>query len=298
MDDKSFNIRVPKRWVRVAMIVGVTALIVAPLTAIASHSFTDVPDSNTFHSDIEWMKDSGVTKGCNPPTNSEYCPDDNVTRGQMAAFMNRFAGYIGATDGTPAHADHATNADNAINADDATDSDMLDGKDSTAYRTVSVGANCDQSGGNVCDTSGTLATLNIDAPAAGVVTLKYQISLVETDTGEGLIQAWANADDACNWFLVPLDSLLGSFSTTGFPDLGGTQFHSISGTTNVSVPAGTSTFSVCSAIVDGEAQYASIDAIWTPEGTAIATASADDVMSFPERFGSEFEGESVPGFDN
>ncbi len=111
MDDNSFNIRVPKRWVRVAMIVGVTALIVAPLTAIASHSFTDVPDSNTFHSDIEWMKASGVTKGCNPPANTQYCPDDNVSRGQMAAFMNRFAGYLGATDGTPAQADNAATAD-------------------------------------------------------------------------------------------------------------------------------------------------------------------------------------------
>ncbi len=35
MDDKSFNIRVPKRWARIAMVVTVTALIVAPLTAIA-----------------------------------------------------------------------------------------------------------------------------------------------------------------------------------------------------------------------------------------------------------------------
>lgn len=289
MDDKSFNIRVPKRWARIAMIVGVTALIVAPLTAIASHSFTDVPDSNTFHEDIAWLADADVTRGCNPSEgNTEFCPEDDVTRGQMAAFMRRFAQYIDAEDGTPGQADNATNA---------ADSDMLDGEDSTAYRAVSAGANCDQSS-NVCDASGTLATLNIDAPAAGVVTLNYQISLLETNTGEGLIQAWANADNTCNWFLVPLDSLLGSFSTTGFPDLGGTQFHSISGTTNVSVPAGTSTFSVCSAIIDGEAQYASIDAIWTPEGTSIASASADDVMSFPENLGAGFEGESVPGFDS
>jgi hypothetical protein len=91
MDDKSYTIRLPKRWARIAMIVGVTALIVAPLTAVATHSFSDVPESNTFHSDIAWLKDAGVTLGCNPPTNNLYCPDDNVTRAQMSAFMRRLA---------------------------------------------------------------------------------------------------------------------------------------------------------------------------------------------------------------
>ena len=95
MDDLSFTIRVPRRWVRISMIVGVTALIVAPLTAIATHSFNDVPNSHTFHNDITWLKDADVTRGCNPPTNNLYCPDDNVTRGQMAAFMKRLAGTFG-----------------------------------------------------------------------------------------------------------------------------------------------------------------------------------------------------------
>jgi hypothetical protein len=83
---------------------------------VATHTFNDVPDSHTFHGDIEWLEASGVTKGCNPPANTEFCPDDNVTRGQMSAFMKRFAEYIGAEDGTPAEADHATTADDADNA--------------------------------------------------------------------------------------------------------------------------------------------------------------------------------------
>lgn len=112
MDDKSFNIRVPKKWARVALIVTVTALVVAPLTAIASHSFTDVADSNTFHADIAWLADAEVTKGCNPPANTLYCPGDNVTRGQMAAFMRRFAQYIDAEDGTPAVANLAETVKN------------------------------------------------------------------------------------------------------------------------------------------------------------------------------------------
>jgi hypothetical protein len=89
MKDQSPGLRMGNGWVQVALIAVVTALLVAPLTALATHSFTDVSDSNTFHDDIAWLKDSGVTKGCNPPDNTEYCPDDNVTRGQMAAFMHR-----------------------------------------------------------------------------------------------------------------------------------------------------------------------------------------------------------------
>ncbi len=143
MDDKSFHVRIPKRWARMALIVATTALIVAPLTAIASHSFTDVPSSNTFHADIAWLADAGVTKGCNPPANTEFCPDDNVSRGQMSAFMRRFAVYIDAEDGTPGLADHATTAGDADTVDGkdasdflgvndkAADSDKLDGLDSS-----------------------------------------------------------------------------------------------------------------------------------------------------------------------
>jgi hypothetical protein len=72
----------------------VGALIAVPVAVYASHSFTDVPDSNTFHADIAWLSDAGITKGCNPPENTEYCPDENVTRGQMAAFLHRGAPVI------------------------------------------------------------------------------------------------------------------------------------------------------------------------------------------------------------
>ncbi|HEX6220954.1 MAG TPA: S-layer homology domain-containing protein [Acidimicrobiia bacterium] len=114
----SYNIRVPKRWARLAAILGVVALIAAPLTAVAAHSFDDVPNSHTFHEDIAWLKASGVTIGCNPPANNLYCPEDDVTRAQMSAFMRRLAQYLGAEDGTPAQADNA---------------DTLDGKSSSVF---------------------------------------------------------------------------------------------------------------------------------------------------------------------
>lgn len=79
-----------------------TALVLAVLTipvavAVGSHRFTDVPTGHVFHDDISWLADQGITRGCNPPANTEFCPDDPVTRGQMAAFMRRFSGTVAGT---------------------------------------------------------------------------------------------------------------------------------------------------------------------------------------------------------
>ncbi len=51
--------------------------------------FIDVPRGALFFDQIEWLAETGITKGCNPPLNDRYCPDDPVTRGQMAAFLTR-----------------------------------------------------------------------------------------------------------------------------------------------------------------------------------------------------------------
>lgn len=62
-----------------------------PLVVVASDTFDDVDDDNVFHNDIAWLANSGVTKGCNPPANTNFCPSDVVTREQMAAFLRRLA---------------------------------------------------------------------------------------------------------------------------------------------------------------------------------------------------------------
>jgi hypothetical protein len=54
----------------------------------ASNRFTD-DDGSVFEQDIHALADAGVTKGCNPPSNDRYCPNDPVTRDQMAAFLGR-----------------------------------------------------------------------------------------------------------------------------------------------------------------------------------------------------------------
>ena len=55
---------------------------------IGGSSFTDVQDS-PFVSDIDWLAEQGITKGCNPTANTRFCPNSTVTRGQMAAFLHR-----------------------------------------------------------------------------------------------------------------------------------------------------------------------------------------------------------------
>ncbi len=54
----------------------------------AGDLFTD-DDNSMFASAIDKLATAGITLGCNPPDNDRFCPDDNVTRGQMAAFLQR-----------------------------------------------------------------------------------------------------------------------------------------------------------------------------------------------------------------
>ena len=46
-------------------------------------------DESVFEVDINSITSVGITQGCNPPTSSQYCVNDNITRGQMAAFLVR-----------------------------------------------------------------------------------------------------------------------------------------------------------------------------------------------------------------
>jgi hypothetical protein len=63
------------------------------LTDSLPDPFTDDDDS-IFEADIEKLAAAGITKGCNPPDNTRFCPDNKVTREQMAAFLVRAIGYV------------------------------------------------------------------------------------------------------------------------------------------------------------------------------------------------------------
>ena len=56
-------------------------------------------DGHIFEESIEKVAAAGLAKGCNPPTNNRYCPNDHLTRGQMAAMLVR-ALNLTATNGT------------------------------------------------------------------------------------------------------------------------------------------------------------------------------------------------------
>ncbi len=78
------------QWCRMA---GVAAFLVLAAPAMAQNcaGFTDVVDDGVapgaFCPNVQWVKNRSITLGCTSAT--LYCPTNNVTRLQMAAFMNR-----------------------------------------------------------------------------------------------------------------------------------------------------------------------------------------------------------------
>jgi hypothetical protein len=50
--------------------------------------FVDTSGSQ-FAEAIDWLEQLRITQGCNPPYNTEFCPAQNVSRGQMAVFLAR-----------------------------------------------------------------------------------------------------------------------------------------------------------------------------------------------------------------
>jgi hypothetical protein len=141
---------------------------------LASHQFTDVPNSNPFHGDISAIADAGVTSGCG---GGKFCPDRNVTRAEMAAFMNR----LGAL---------AANKTPVVNAD------KVDGLDSSELLARWALVNAD---GTIADQSGgiTMASsfsggyyLNFGSSVEGhaiVATIKYRNAAPANSNGFAIV---------------------------------------------------------------------------------------------------------------
>jgi len=66
------------------------SLVAAPYAAAdpcpGAPAFTDVSASASYCTNTEWLRNRSVTLGC---VGTNFCPNDAVTRGQMALFMNR-----------------------------------------------------------------------------------------------------------------------------------------------------------------------------------------------------------------
>lgn len=70
-------------------------------------------DHSVFERDIDRLAAAEVTRGCNPPDNDRFCPDDPVTRAQMASFLTRALGF---TPITPPEREVVFTVDEGINA--------------------------------------------------------------------------------------------------------------------------------------------------------------------------------------
>ena len=64
----------------------------AATAAQSCAGFGDVDLEDAACSNVEWIRNRGVTLGCVAGTS--YCPSGNVTRLQMAAFMNRLGSAL------------------------------------------------------------------------------------------------------------------------------------------------------------------------------------------------------------
>jgi hypothetical protein len=231
-----------------ALAVVVLILLITPLAVIASDSFTDVPSSNVHHDDITWLADTGVTRGCNPPANDEYCPDDAVTRAQMSSFLRRLAeGRV-------------------------VDAAKLGGESPIAYQTVVAGARCNinstatatscgpNSDGSIPDqTTVEILEFQMNAPAAGVVEVSAHIF--------GHTIGWATLDEACNAF----SSVITVFAqAAGGLVLSSQNAVPNSATALISVSSGTHTLRMCAAYNNtdglGEVLISNLSAQWTAGG--------------------------------
>jgi len=149
----------------------VTVLIAPVAVYAAGGTFTD-DDTSIFEADIEWLADSGVTAGCNPPANDHFCPNDFVTRGQMAAFIHRLA------------------VNQVVDADavDGLDAGDVPGQARVYSEVIEVPADFDVADPVV------LAEITFTAPAAGRVVVRFDGYGV-VDTGDRLVLAATNDSD-------------------------------------------------------------------------------------------------------
>jgi len=178
--DRTITIRIKGTWLRYLAVILVTVLIAAPTAVWASHGFNDVPDSNTFHADIDWLADNGVTLGCNPPANDEFCPTDKVSREQMAAFMKRLA------------SNQVVDAATAVTAETADDSDLLEG---FTVAELSPRAAFDSSN-TLANVSGTALTTTITAPVDGILIINASVNLFRFDATTDLVACFVDIDEA------------------------------------------------------------------------------------------------------
>lgn len=236
-----FNSHRYLRW----LVAGALVLVVmAPIAVYAAGTFVD-DDNSIFENDIEWMADNAITFGCNPPANDRYCPNDNVTRGQMAAFMHRLADSHAVTAGDSLRFNNHGPGyyENMIWATGVSDT--------TVAHTLA--------------NSGTAtAELSITIPWDGYLLLNASAS-VSDNYNDSQTLWWIQLDDGtCNPIPANVDSVAYAYATAYTNGL--RQSASLTGGT--AVTAGSHTVTLCGATTtSGTIAYGpSITALFSPLG--------------------------------
>jgi len=83
------RLRMRYRLVPLVLALLLAGIVPASASTLAPGGTFRDDDGNIHEGAIEAIAAAGITRGCNPPANDRYCPDDSVTRGQMAAFLAR-----------------------------------------------------------------------------------------------------------------------------------------------------------------------------------------------------------------
>ncbi|HLE58874.1 MAG TPA: S-layer homology domain-containing protein [Candidatus Limnocylindria bacterium] len=227
----------------IAVVALLLALAAFPLASLASHDFTDVPDSNIYHADISALADTGVTTGCG---GGNFCPSAFVTREQMAAFMNRLGAL--APEKTP-----------VVNAD------RLDGYHANALARSAYNSTEGLELGALA--SATLST-TITTPALGYLLIWGRSSLYFVGTGGDYVACQLEVDNSD----VP-----GTFTWQGLTDDFGTDdgCNLYGRSTVCAADTYTVDLEIADLSLDTQASDAAIMVEYVPFDSAGDTAAAD-----------------------
>ncbi len=241
-------------------------VLLVPTIAVGSHDYVDVPDTNVFHEDISWLANAGVTLGCNPPTNDRFCPDDPVTRQQMAAFVRRAAENqvvdAGMLDGM--------DSDDFLGAmDTAANSMLLAGMAKDDIRTLTFADVQALQGPGVIPTpgNGPIASMDFAVPVDGMILVTYSAS-VQGIAGATAYAIFPSLDDA---------TCMDGFQTAAFGAVqGGGEYDSAGGVFPFDATAGSHTLTLC-----GSAQLTDLNLLNTHMGVVFDPGAVAPEIEIP-----------------
>lgn len=234
----------------------VAAMLVVPIAVFAGHQFNDVPNDHIFHTGITWMADNGITVGCNAE-GDEFCPDDNVTRGQMSTFMKRLA------------------ENQVVDAATSLDADALAGNAPNSYEGKVAGAEV-----NEATPAATVRTListvtGFEAPQnGGALAVNADVTMIANDPDIAIVWIEVNGGGTCSIGTVPNTAGIWQFLTQPSGFLGTS--------TTDAVNAGSHRVDLCAITQNGEVNFGAgaltVEWVETQDGTiaSVSTGSSPE----------------------